>query len=239
MVYVVQNSLAITPVDPYDSESLTATVWIRGDTFNVWCDDFGGAWTKTEIYLLRRNVTAGQTWATAETVATYDCTGQCCLDIHTLAWAPDGNQGWLIQFDTLNPLHVTAGNTTTYEFLAVDKGDLATKDATRTAKKTVIVARDPFCINNPCDASCPLNCAVCPSDSRCTSICTATPCAEGCPNYTNCTVCPSYPGCSTPGCESGDYICQIIDFAKKNPIVVVGVVVGAYLLLSPPRRSKS
>jgi hypothetical protein len=237
MVYVIPNTLEITPVDPYDTESLTATVWIRGDTFNVWCADFGGSWTRTNIYLYRRNVTTGETWSTP--VSTYDCTNQCCLDVQTLAWAPDGGQGWQITFNVINPLHITSGNSTTYEFLAVDKGDQASKPEGRVAKQTVIVTRDPYCVNNPCSLTCSPTCYTCPTMPACAA-CVSDPCGEAC-TPRPCTQCPAQTTCTGGNgdtCASGDYLCQIIDYAKKNPVVVVAGVVVLYLIMSPPRRSK-
>jgi len=203
MVYVLPSTLTITPANPFNTEPLTATVWIRNDNFDGYCQDLF-SWTKTNIYLYMRNITSGTPWTI---VKTYDCTTQCCLDGDTHQTAPDGRQGWYITFDQMNPLPIASGNTATYEFMAVDQGDQDKKPAGRIAKQTVIVSRD---ISDPCYT---------------------TPCGSGCPDATACGKCGN-PAC-TGDCAAGDYVCQIIDYVKKNPLVAVAGVVVLYLLMSP------
>jgi len=147
MVHVCSNTLSISPVDPYTTDSIRVTAWIKGDAFNLYCP--GGSpnpitgFTRTNIHLLRRNVGAGQSRLQADHVATYDCYTRCCLDNNTAREIPGhpGEHGWQIGFDLTNPI-TTPG---TYEFFAVDEEDYNKTNYAndRIGARTVVVVRDP------------------------------------------------------------------------------------------------
>jgi hypothetical protein len=161
---------------------------------------------KTKIHLLRRK--EGQSWAQAITVLVYDCSF-CCLDNSTWGTSPTGFAGWYYEFPSFH----APSSAGIYEYIAADQGDLSSLSVGRTATMTIEITQDPSdpCLTNPC-----LN------------QCDAKPCS----------VCPSQVGCTGGGttCDPGDYVCQIIDYVKQNPIVVVAGVVVLYLLMSPPKR---
>ena len=175
MVYVLPNTMSITPVFPETDDAISVKVFITPEKYtlgieNRTCGSVLG-YTKTYIHLLVKDRDEYKTWALADEIATYDCYTQCCLNEKTMTTSPDGSViGWWITF---KPIEIADHGT--YEFMAIDDGDykkLATVDASRVATKTIVVnqsAEDKLleqCAINPCGSGCPgANSSTCTQDS--------------------------------------------------------------------------
>jgi hypothetical protein len=146
MVFVYSNTLSISPSDPYTTDSIRVSAWIGVDLLDGGCQGIMG-YTRTNIYLMRRNVGTGETRSQAVKIAMYDCSTKCCLDPNIYISVPGhpGRYGWEIGFDAINPIP-TPGK---YEFFVVDEGDYrkTTYPQDRTAALTFTVAQDP--VNPP------------------------------------------------------------------------------------------
>lgn len=151
MVYVIPDSLRITPIDPTNSDKMQATAVVKMDFGNVPCGAPLIEYTKTYIHLLRRDSVNGQLWTTADEVAKYDCRTECCCN-----GSGDGTHA--ITFDLMKP-----ANPGHYEFMAVDDADFLKESyqPSRVAKYSVTVSQDPElidpCDTFPCGVGCPLS----------------------------------------------------------------------------------
>jgi hypothetical protein len=211
MVYVYSGTLQMTPVNPYNTDQLSFSAYIGFDLGNLACPfgvDLG--YTRTSIHLLQRNVSTQPLWTNATKVATIDCTTQCCLDTENDTAVPghSGSLGWEVVFPSFN-----APATGTYEYLAVDDADYKNTyyPENRVSKLQIIISQDP---SDPCYED---------------------HCAYGCPDASKCGMCGN-PECTGDECASGDYMCQIIDYVKKNPLVAIVGAFIAVMVLMPPKR---